>query len=334
MSDRPTTTTSPDRTDRRAFDYLQGHIMCSVFAALESVGVLADLATTGVRPADVGSNSFLTKATFEYLRQRDIVSADGDGSYRLTEFGRAVHADRGYLVWLAGGYGEAMNAFGDLLTGKKVFGQDVDRDVRWVAVGSAIIGRQDLWPFVEDVVREFRFRRIADLGCGNGHYLISLCESVGASGIGVDISPAACLEAEREVSKAGLTDRIRIIEADAGNLKAVPGIDEVDLVFTFFFLHEVLEHGYDVLVAYLRQIQESLPAGAHMLTAEVTPPEFEADSPEQFAPEYALSQALMEQNLLDEDGWRRAFGDAGFEIQRVTRTDLPQARIYLARKPG
>ncbi|MFB8280466.1 hypothetical protein [Nocardia colli] len=37
--------------------------MCSAFAALESVGVLDDLATTGVRLADVGSNSLPTRVT-------------------------------------------------------------------------------------------------------------------------------------------------------------------------------------------------------------------------------------------------------------------------------
>jgi SAM-dependent methyltransferase len=321
-------------TERPVFDYMRGHIMCSVFAALESAGVLADLATTGLRPADVGSHAFLTKATLEYLAQRGIVSTDGDGLYRLTELGRAVHADRGYLVWLAGGYGDALTAFGDLLTGRQSFGKDVDRDVRWVAVGAAILGRRDLWPYVVDVAREFQFHRIADLGCGNGQYLISLCQAVGADGIGVDISQAACLEAEREVAEAGLSDRITIINADAGNLKAVPGIDGTDLVITFFFLHEVLEHGYDVLVAYLRQIQESLPKGAHMLTAEVAPPRSGKGSTERFTPEYALTQALMEQRLLDEDGWRQAFTDAGFEVRQTIQPDLPEARILLAKKPN
>lgn len=322
-----------DGIDRPVFDYMQGYVICSVFAALESAGVLADLATVGLRPADAGSNKFLTTATFEYLAQRGIVRTDGDDLYRLTDLGRVIHTDRGYLVWLAGGYGAALTAFGDLLTGTQTFGKEVDRNVRWVAVGTAIVGRNDLWPYVLDVVRKFEFHRIADLGCGNGQNLISLCQAVGATGIGVDISPAACAEAGREVSRAGLGDSIKIIEADAGNLKAVPGIDEVDLVIAFFFLHEVLEHGYDALVAYLRQIQQSLPKGAHMLTAEIGPPHGDADNPELVTPEYALTQALMEQHLLDEDGWQRAFTDAGFEVRQTIRPDLPGARIFLAEKP-
>lgn len=319
------------RTGVSVFDYMQGYMVCNVFAALESLGVLTELATDGLRPEQCGSNEFLTEATFRYLAERDIVRLDGE-RYQLTEFGRSIYADRGYLVWLAGGYGEAMNVFADLLDGTRGFGQDVDRDVRWVAVGSAQIGQKDLWPHVVDLARQFQFQRIADLGCGNAHYLISLCQAVGAEGIGVDISPAACHEAEQEVAKAGLGERISIIEADAGDLKKVPGIDKVDLVFTFFFLHEILENGFEALVAYLRQIQESLPSGAHMLTAEVAPPGCEEDGVELFTPEYALTQALMDQRLLDEPGWIRAFTEAGFELVRIAKPDLPEARIILARK--
>ncbi|MFB9451902.1 methyltransferase domain-containing protein [Dactylosporangium vinaceum] len=320
------------RAQTSVFDYMQGYTLCTVMSALEELGVLDALAADGLRAEQIGSNEFLTRATLRYLTERGIVAEDGD-RVRLTEFGRTIYADRGYLVWLSGGYGEAMTALGDLLTGRRRFGEDIDRNVRWVAVGSAEIGQKDMWPYVVDLARRFKFQHIADLGCGNAHYLISLCQEVGARGIGVDISPASCKEAEQEVAKAGLTDRISIIEADAGDLQKVPGIDGVDLVFTFFFLHEVLEHGFDVLVAYLRQIQQSLPAGAHMLTAEVAPPGCEADGVELFTPEYALTQALMEQRLLGEDGWRKAFTEAGFEIVDVVTPDLPEARIYLARKP-
>jgi SAM-dependent methyltransferase len=319
------------RTQTSVFDYMQGYMICTVIGKLEALGVLGKLATHGLRSSECGSNSFLSEATFRYLAERDIVRLEGD-CYRFTDFGRSIYADRGYLLWLAEGYGAAMNVFGGLLTGECRFGHDVDRDVRAVAVGSAIMGQKDLRPYVLELIRRFEFKRIADLGCGNAHFLISLCQTVDAKGIGVDISPAACREAEREVAKAGLGSRIAIVEADAGNLKEVPGIDNVDLVFTFFFLHEVLEHGFDVLVAYLRRIQESLSSGAHMLTAEILPPCCEDDGVELFTPEYALTQALMKQRLLDEEGWCRAFTEAGFEVVQIVIPDLPEGRIILARK--
>jgi SAM-dependent methyltransferase len=319
------------RTRESVFDYMQGYMICTVIAKLESLGMLGELATNGLRPGQCGSNEFLSGATLRYLAERNIIQLEGD-RYQLTDFGRSIYADRGFLLWLADGYGAAMNVFGDLLSDERKFGEDVHRDVRAVAVGSAIMGQKDLLPYVLELVRRFEFKRIADLGCGNAHYLISLCRMVDAHGIGVDISPAACREAEREVAQSDLGDRITIVQADAGNLKEVRGIDSVDLVLAFFFLHEVFEHGYDVLVAYLRQIQQSLASGAHILIAEIAPPGHEDDGVELFAPEYALTQALMEQRLLDEEGWRRAFTDAGFEVVQVVVPDLPEGRIILARK--
>jgi SAM-dependent methyltransferase len=302
-----------------------------VFASLEMTGVLSDLAAKGVRAEDLGENHFLTAATLRYLAQRGVVRADGD-VYQLTDFGQELYAERGYLVWLSGGYGEALHRFGDLLTGRHGFRADIDRDVRWVAVGSALVGQKDLRPEVVEVLREIDFDRAADLGCGNAHFLIGLCRAVGRGGIGVDISADACAEARQEVARAGLDDRIEIVEADARDPGNIAGLDSVQLVVTFFFLHEVLEAGYDVLVNYLGQVAARLPSGAHLLTAEITPPERDRDAVEVLSPEYVLTQALMTQNLLSADGWRQAFTESGFQVRRIVRPNLPGARIILAQK--
>ena len=331
---QPTTVPeAPGPTDPRVFDYMRGYVISSIFASLEQIGVLADLADFGLRPEDVGKNNFLADAALRYLAQRGAVRPEGE-LYRLTDFGRRLYEARGYLVWLWGGYGEALHRFGDLLAGPSRFGVDVDRDVRWVAVGTALMGQKDLVPQVMEVIREIEFERVADIGCGNAHFLIALCRAVGRAGLGVDISPDACAEASREVARAGLTDRIEIVQADARDPGTVRGLEQVQLVVTFFFLHEVLEHGYGVLVDYLGQLRRRLPAGARMLTAEVCPPQCDQDTHELGSLEYTLTQAFMNQTLLSEDGWRRAFTEAGFEVERIVRPDLPETRIYLARKPA
>nr|WP_042178523.1 methyltransferase domain-containing protein [Kibdelosporangium sp. MJ126-NF4]CEL13234.1 LmbW protein [Kibdelosporangium sp. MJ126-NF4]CTQ98925.1 LmbW protein [Kibdelosporangium sp. MJ126-NF4] len=319
--------------ERRAFDYMRGHVTCTVFAALEMTGVLDTLAARGLRAGELGANRFLAEATLRYLAQRDVVTRTGDDVYQLTEAGRRLHADRGYLVWLSGGYGEALHRFGDLLTGKCQFGAQIDRNMRWVAVGTALAGQEDLRPDVLRILKEISFDRVADIGCGNAHFLIAACRAVGGEGVGVDISPESCAEARQELAKAGMTDRITIFEADGTKADTLPELERVQLVVTFFFLHEVLEHGYDVLVDYLRGICRRLPKGAHVLTAEETPPSGEQNVPELLTPEYSLTQALMEQTLLTEDGWREAFTEAGFEVPKIVYPNLPDCRLILARKP-
>ncbi len=324
---------TPGSTRAAAFEYMRGHVLCAVLAALGQIGVLDLLATRGLRPADLGANDFLATATLRYLAERGVVRVDGE-VHRLTPAGRALYDDRGYLIWLSGGYGAALHGFGQLLTGEQKFGSDIDRDVRWVAVGTALASAKDLRPHVAEVVREVAFERVADIGCGNGHFLVELCRTAGVAGIGVDISPDACAEARRGVTAAELDDRVEIVQADAVDLDAVPGLEDVQLVVTFFFLHEVLEHGRAVLVEYLSGLLRRLPPGAHLLTAEICPPESGEGTLEPVTPEYALTQALMEQNLLPEREWLRVFEDAGFLITRVVRADLPGARVILARKPA
>ena len=206
--------------------------------------------------------------------------------------------------------------------------------MRWVAVGTALAGQEYLRPQVMDVVNGISFEKVADLGCGNGRFLVGLCRAGDAEGIGVDISQDAVTEAENEVAAAGFQDRVSIVRGDARDISTVPGLEDVQLVVTFFFLHEVLEAGRDVLVNYLGDMAKRLPQGARLLTAEIVPPLTAQNVDEVLTPEYSLTQALMEQRLQSEDEWRQVFSEGGFEVERMVRADLPDCRIILARTIG
>ena len=57
--------------------------------------------------------------------------------------------------------------------------------------------------------------RVLDLGCGSGCILLSiLAEAVGATGLGVDISPAALDVARRNAVKLGVADRVTFQHSD------------------------------------------------------------------------------------------------------------------------
>ncbi|MFC6879170.1 MULTISPECIES: SAM-dependent methyltransferase [Actinomadura] len=320
-----------DKPGRKVFDYMEGYVVCAVYSGLERIGKLDRFAEHGLTADDLGSNAFLTEATLRYLSQRGLAREEG-GVHRPTDLGRELYADRGYLNWLSGGYGEPLHAFGDLLTGAATFGEQVDRDVRWVAVGTALAGGKDLRPYVMDLLNRIEFSRAADLGCGNGHLLISLCRATGGNGVGIDISADACAEAREEVRRAGMEDRIDIVHADARDPWGVPELEDVQLAMMFFFLHEVLELGYAVLVDYLRQLHARLPRGARALAAEISPPRVAFETPELVSPEYTLTQAFMSQRLLNEDEWRAVWEEAGFEMEKIVPTDLPETHLYLARK--
>nr|WP_240979961.1 class I SAM-dependent methyltransferase [Streptomyces sp. HNM0574] len=179
---------------------------------------------------------------------------------------------------------------------------------------------------------DLEFSRVADIGCGNAHFLITLHDQLGCSGLGVDISPEAVEEARREIDAAGKSAHIDTVVADGSDISSIQGLEDVDLAVTFFFLHEVYEKGFDALVDYLRQLAARLPAGAHVLTAEVTATPSSTRTDDVFGPEFALVHSVMGQYLLDEDGWRRAFTEAGLTVKAMVRPAMPDGLLVLAQK--
>jgi SAM-dependent methyltransferase len=55
---------------------------------------------------------------------------------------------------------------------------------------------------------------VYDLGCGDGRFVITAAKKYGARGVGIDIDPVRIRESRRNARAAGVTDRVRFIEAD------------------------------------------------------------------------------------------------------------------------
>jgi SAM-dependent methyltransferase len=328
------TAPGPRGTPRRAvFDLLQGYVLCSVLASLDNAGVLVRLQDTGLRVEDVGGNRQLARDTLYYLADRGLVVPDGD-LFQLTPFGEELLRDKGFILWVAGGFGLPFVRFGDLVAGTHHYGRDISRDGRLVAVSSADLGMDNLRPYVMSVLSEISVRKVADFGCGNARNLIGICRACDADGLGVDISPEAIAEANQEVDREGLGDRITLTLADASDPAAIPGLETVDLIVGFFFMHEVLGKGLDAFIEFLRGLAARLPSGAYVLAAEVEPPFRDRAAQEVFTPEFTLIHAMMGQGLLTEEGWSDAFRKGGFEIRRTVRPHIPGGLLLLAQKAG
>ncbi len=313
---------------RPVFELFEGFALASVLASLDEAGLLAELEagpTTGVRDGDVDG---LLPAALRYLAQRELVE-ERDGAFALTERGRAVVKDKGYLVWLQGGYGHVLAGLGDFVTGARRYGTDVERAGRWVAEGSALIGRDDVAPYAVEILRGIDFHHVVDLGCGNARFLIGAAQGFGVSGVGVDLSPEACEDAAVMIADAGLTGSVVVRCGDAGDLDAIPELADADLAVAHFLLHEIFEHGREALVGYLTKLGQIMPAGAHMLVAEVQPASGAHD--ERWRPEFTLLHAIMRQELLDADGWHEAFTTAGWSRHEVRDLGLPGAIMLLYR---
>ncbi len=317
--------------DRPVFELFEGFALTSVLSSLAQAGLL-DRLEAGPIPADTScGEDGLPLATLRYLAQREIVE-QRDDAFVLTERGQAICRDKGYLVWLQGGYGQVLRGLGAFTTGALRYGSDVVREGRWVADGSALIGKQDVSPHATAVLEGIDFKHVVDLGCGNARFLIGAAERFGVTGFGIDLAPEACEDAERMIADAGLTGRVSVRCGDAGDLAAIPELGEADLAVAFFLLHEIFEHGRDALIGYLRTLGELMPRGSHMLVAEVQPATGAPD--ERWRPEFTLLHAVMRQQLLTAAGWHEAFETAGWSRREVRELGLPGAVLLLYENGG
>jgi SAM-dependent methyltransferase len=55
---------------------------------------------------------------------------------------------------------------------------------------------------------------VYDLGCGDGRIVITAAQKFGARGVGIDIDPERVREANENVKKAGVADRVKIVRGD------------------------------------------------------------------------------------------------------------------------
>jgi SAM-dependent methyltransferase len=55
---------------------------------------------------------------------------------------------------------------------------------------------------------------VYDLGCGDGRIVITAAKQFGARGVGIDIDPARVKDSLANTLAAGVTDRVKILQAD------------------------------------------------------------------------------------------------------------------------
>lgn len=325
-------TTQRELAPRPAFDLVQEFLTTNVLAALGMTGMLEELETSGIRADSVkrlgAEEGALLEAILHYLTQRGLVDKVS-GVFKLSELGSAVCRDKGYLVWVVGGYGEALRHLDGFLSGSKRYGTDHQRDGRWVAGGTAILARRDAVPHAMRLLEQLSFDHALDLGCGNARFLLTVCQKFNCSGVGIDINTEACGDALRAVEAAGMIERVQIAQGDVINLDKIPLLEETQLVITFFLLHEILALGRSVLVEYLSDMASRLPAGAYLMAGEVQPPKHQAATTEWFSPEFTFIHALMRQSLLSENEWRKVLQEAGFTVQETVPLDLPGGVLLL-----
>jgi SAM-dependent methyltransferase len=247
----------------------QAALRLQLVAAAVELGVLDALAAGPVSTAALADRLGATDQDLLAAYLRVLVAAGliaGEGSWTLTKAGRAVLDDDVVRATYEGFGGYHTGLYRDLrpLLSGGLRRRDVEENGELIARLAAAID-----PVVHDLlsrtVREYRPRRVLDVGCGAGLQLAVMLEAAPeATGIGVDVDPAAVALARRTLAERGLTDRASVEAVDIRKALAAgrPGAitDRIDLALLANVIYYVpVEERVELLRAITRLLA---PGGA------------------------------------------------------------------------
>lgn len=281
-----------------------------------------------------GHDADLLTALLNYLTARGYFVADGSSRFRPTERAEASRAYFGYLPMLVGSYQPIFDGLEDVLAGDVTYGDGVVRDGRELALGVRAL-EENLLNSLLEVLDALRFTSVVDLGSGSATLLCRICEPVlERHGIGIDLDPAACREAEEYVRRLGLDDRVSIVLGDMADAGALSD-GGADLVLAMFVMHELLkQRGRTGVVECLRGIATALNDGGHLAMVEVSKPTRYEATEQVFVPEYELVHDFSNQQLASKGEWHAMVAEAGLVVETVAPIGMCRAFCFVASAAG
>jgi SAM-dependent methyltransferase len=237
----------------------------------------------------------------------------------------------GYVSWALTANRPYISHGAEFVRDPDAAGAKYHRDGRWVAVSSRWVGSQGFYPNAFAEIIEQRPSRVVDLGAGTAglpiHVLRTLPDS---SAVAIDLNPDACAEAERAAKRAGVHDRLQVVNRPIESLVKDPApLHGADVVHAGFVMHDLVG-APATFDAVLRTCRASLGDNGRLLVTDAVP--YATDERERaFSALFTyLHTASMAVRLPTEDMWLSAFRRAGFTDVSCTRLRMPTSRLFIA----
>ena len=305
-----------------------GYIRSYIIFALHETGVFELMRKNDFMSVDEISkacklNPILLNGVMNFLYHADQIITKKDDKFSLTKQGHDWLFTDPVLAMSFGAVGAYSCILSELvpsLRNQKKYGKDFERKGDLIAKGSYHTGKGN-YPWVLEKMREHGVKKVADLGCGSADVIINLCKSdKNLKGVGIDISKDALVEAEKRVSKNGLSDRITLSQGDLYKPQTFSkSVKDVDAFNAIMVMHEFLRDGEDSVVEMFKSLKKEFKGKLFFLGEFdcVDDDEYqEMDYPDRI--HYLFYQhmihPLTNQGLARKEDWLNIFKRSGVEV--------------------
>jgi SAM-dependent methyltransferase len=265
------------------------------------------------------------------LRAAGLVDRIGDSSrFQPCSQLADLRYEAGYLSW-------AMNANRPYIENALEFIRDPDgaagkygRDGRWVAASSRWVGSLGFYPRAFSEIVRLHPAKVVDLGAGAGGLLIHLLRTLlDATGTAIDVNRAACEEAGSAAERAGVADRLEVLNQSIESLVADPApVRDAEVVHAGFVMHDVVRDA-EMSMAVLRVCRESTAKGCRLVVTDAVP-YVSASRERAFSALFTyLHASSMNVQLPTEEQWLAMFRGAGFTDITCAPHRMPGARMFV-----
>ena len=195
----------------------------------------------------------------KFLRNEHILIESND-SFQLGPKGIELGDFRGWYIMMIGGYAETFLQMGPKMKDNSGW---ASRNLMKVGVGSCEISHYDAIPLTQRLMSQIsgEKKRLLDLGCGNGLYLVEFCKlHPDIEAFGIEPSEGGYSEALKLVDQHGMQDRIQLMQSSAFEFLNQDFDFKPDFMVLGFVLHEILgQSGEEGVIQFLQQITDRFP---------------------------------------------------------------------------
>ena len=305
---------------------MRGFFSMPVLSSLGHLGVLDVIISSPINSLNSFTkieNQKLLKDSLNYLAALgfiEYIDKDTD-NFKATKLGKEIFK-RCSSFYVPHSYNQYMHNFYSLLINcQSEKSQSVDR--RENVIGSGMTHQRYFPPAISFLKRRIKFDLLADLGCGDGHFLCMVKNKFPNKHIvGIDISKTTIDVAYENINKHHPFQKVKMIQSDAidiknwgERLKKIAGKDIIALSM-WFLLHEISKNNPDYLIEYFFSINSFFPDSPIILSELVRHDNYllAENKHDSIMPEYLFFHDMSGQGILSWDDYKQILNDIPYKL--------------------